>query len=111
MKIAVVGSRRIWVDIDRYIPKDITLLISGGAAGVDQLAETWAKEHGVPVQSIRPDYTRYGRAAPLVRNREIVKQAEMVIALWDGTSKGTKYTIDYARKQGVNTRVYLLEIP
>lgn len=111
MKIAVIGSRKIKVDIGRYIPQGITLLISGGAAGVDQLAERWAREHGVPVQSIRPDSIRYGRAAPLVRNREIVKQAEMVVALWDGASKGTKYTIDYAKKQGVRTQVYLLSIP
>lgn len=47
-----------------------------------------------------PDYKRFKRAAPIVRNKEIVNYADKVLAFWNGQSKGTKSTIDFARKKG-----------
>ena len=47
-----------------------------------------------------PDYDKYGKAAPLVRDRLIVDNSDCVLAFWDGKSRGTKYTLDYAREQG-----------
>jgi hypothetical protein len=48
MKIAVVGSRDLNVEIGKYIPSNITLLINGGAKGIDTLAELWADENNIP---------------------------------------------------------------
>ena len=40
MKVAVIGSRSIAnADLKRYIPPDATVIISGGAVGVDALAD------------------------------------------------------------------------
>jgi hypothetical protein len=36
---------------------------------------------------------------PLKRNHHIVDAADQLIAFWDEKSKGTKYTIDLARKK------------
>ncbi|MBE6585995.1 MAG: DUF2493 domain-containing protein [Ruminococcaceae bacterium] len=101
MKIAVVGSRNLTIEnFEDYIPAECTELISGGAKGIDTCARLWAEARGIPVTEFLPDYTRYGRGAPMVRNRMIVDAADRVIAFWDGTSKGTAYTVRYAEKQG-----------
>ena len=47
---------------------------------------------------LRSRYELYGRAAPLKRNEEMVTLCDAVLAIWDGASKGTKYTIDFAKK-------------
>lgn len=43
MKAAVVGSRSLFVDdIGKYIPGEVTEIISGGAKGIDECAEDFA---------------------------------------------------------------------
>ncbi len=79
---------------------EIAQVISGGAKGVDTLAARWAKENGKNLTEYKPDYKRYGIKAPLVRNREIVKRADIVFILWDGNSTGTIYTRAEALRQG-----------
>ena len=98
MKIAVIGSRSITVsDLDRYLAHG-TEIVSGGAKGVDACAASYAKEKGLRLTVFLPAYERFGRAAPIVRNREIVDYADRVIAFWDGHSKGTLSVIQYAEK-------------
>lgn len=101
MKVAVVGSRSITAyPLKEVLPAETTEIISGGARGVDTLAREYAQQHGIPLTEIRPDYARYGKGAPLRRNLEIIKRADMVIALWDGKSTGTAQVIAECRKQG-----------
>ena len=76
-----------------HIPLNASLLISGGACGVDTLAEQAARELCIPIQILRPDYRTHGRLAPLVRDDKIVQQADLVLAFWDGSSSGTAYTL------------------
>lgn len=105
--VAVIGSRGIkQVDLARYLPAETTMLVSGGAVGVDTLAEEYAHRHGLPIRIIRPDYAQYGRKAPLLRNKLIVDCADLVVAIWDGSSHGTAFTVNYARERGVPVRVY-----
>ena len=101
MKVLVVGSRSIKdLDLSPYIPREADLIISGGAQGIDALAELYADTHKISKWILRPNYATYGKAAPLRRNEQMVALADLVIVIWDGKSKGTKYTIDYAKKQG-----------
>lgn len=81
-------------------------LVSGGAMGVDRLAPTVALLLGVPCVELRPDYARYGRRAPLVRDLELVARADAVCAVWDGSSRGTAYTLRAARRAGKPIRAY-----
>ncbi|MBE6591397.1 MAG: DUF2493 domain-containing protein [Ruminococcaceae bacterium] len=98
MKIAVIGSRGIYnVDLSAYIGEDDEI-VSGGAVGVDRCAERYARENGLKLTVFFPNYKRYGRPAPLYRNQLIVDYADKVIAFWDGQSRGTMYTVEYARK-------------
>lgn len=106
MKVMVAGSRGLSVPIDKYMPPETTLIISGGAFGIDRCAEVYAKKMNIPIKIIRPDYKTHGKKAPLVRNEEMVDMADLVIAIWDGHSRGTKYTIDYAIKTNTRLRIY-----
>ncbi|MBR2970179.1 MAG: hypothetical protein IKC48_00035 [Clostridia bacterium] len=100
MKIAVVGSRSVTVaDMDRYISA-CDEIVSGGAVGVDSCAAEYAKKQGIKLTVFLPQYERYGRVAPIVRNKEIVDYADKIVAFWNGRSKGTLSVINYAKKIG-----------
>lgn len=106
MKIAIVGSRSIIdLDLDALVPPEATEILSGGARGVDTLARIWAESHGLPCTELLPDYARYGRGAPLKRNIALVQAADMVIAIWDGKSRGTAFTIAECERTGTPFRV------
>ena len=109
MKVAVIGSRGLKVDnLEKYLPKEVSEIISGGACGVDTSAREYALSHGLKLTEFLPEYSRYGRAAPLKRNTLIIENADIVLAFWDGKSRGTKSVIDACRKKGVSLAVYLL---
>ena len=100
MKVAVVGSRSVFAtDISMYI-SDGDEIVSGGAVGVDSCAAEYAKKNGLKLTVFLPQYERYGRAAPIARNKKIVDYADKIIAFWDGKSKGTLSVIKYAEKTG-----------
>lgn len=103
MIAAVVGSRTFTnyqMMITVLLNKGIKKIVSGGARGADKLAERFANEHGIPIEIIKPDWKKNGKAAGLIRNKDIVNKADVVFAFWDGQSKGTKHSIDLARKAG-----------
>ena len=60
----------------------------------------YAKENGIKLTELVPQYEQYGRAAPIVRNKEIVDYSDKIIAFWNGKSKGTLSVIKYAQKTG-----------
>ena len=101
MKLAVIGSRNLTdIDIDKYITADVEEIVSGGAVGVDRCAAEYARSKGLKLTEFLPEYERYGRAAPIVRNKQIVDYADKVIVFWNGASKGTQSVIEYAQKTG-----------
>lgn len=109
MKLLIVGSRSIKeFDLTPYIPVGVDTVISGGACGVDTLAEQFADSHHLSKYVIRPRYELYGRAAPLRRNEILVDMADAVLVIWDGRSRGTEYTIKYAQK--TNKPITLVQI-
>ena len=111
MKVAVIGSRNLTVsDIDKYIPVECKEIVSGGARGIDKCAEEYAKKKGLILTVFLPDYNKFGRGAPIVRNKQIVDYADKVIAFWDGSSRGTKSVIDYCQRIGKECRVILLAL-
>jgi len=100
MKIAIVGSRSIKIDdFGTYISNDDEI-VSGGAMGIDSCAAEYAKRNGLRLTVFLPEYDRYGKAAPIVRNKAIVDYSDKVIVFWDGSSKGTLSVIKYAEKIG-----------
>ena len=109
MRVAVIGSRGLQVnDLRKYIPGEVTEIISGGARGVDTSAREYAIEHGLKLTEYLPEYNKYGRSAPLKRNITIIENADLVLAFWDGSSKGTKYVIENCKKRNIPVQVYLI---
>ena len=127
MKIAIVGSRNfddynLLKSILKTYQQEATLIISGGAKGADQLAEQWSLEflNELPAV-IRPDWkdishtdaiikedgkgNKYDALAGLRRNKLIAQQADLIIAFWDGQSKGTKQIILYGQQIGKNVEI------
>lgn len=112
LRIAIVGSRE-YPNLDEVrqfvfeLERD-TVVITGGAAGVDNMALDTARYYRMPYEIYPPNWTRHGRSAGIVRNRTMVETADEVVAFWDGTSRGTKFTIDYAKQVGKPVRVFVL---
>ena len=101
MKLLIAGSRSIKeYDLEKHIPKGVSLIITGGAYGIDSLAEQYADVHRLSKYILRPRYSLYGRSAPLRRNEEMVEMADAVLIIWDGRSKGTQYALKYSEKMG-----------
>ena len=107
MKIAVVGSREInEINIEKYVTVNDEI-VSGGANGVDKIAAMYAIKNGIKLTEFLPKYNLYGRAAPIIRNKEIVDYADKVIVFWNGKSKGALSVIEYAKKIGKQCEVVL----
>ena len=99
MKLLIAGSRSITeFDLSPYVSYEVDTIISGGAGGIDSLAEKYADSHRISKYVLRPKYKLYGRSAPLKRNKEMIDMADAVLIIWDGLSKGTEYTLKYTEK-------------
>ena len=115
MKIGVVGSRTFsnypilegWLLnlLEIKMGKDEKVVISGGASGADTLAGKFVESNnakiyhpGLSLEVYLPDWNKNGKAAGFIRNQQIVDNSDIIVAFWDGKSKGTKDTIDKARR-------------
>lgn len=111
MNLAIIGSRTfndyelLKNEVDKYL-EDITCIISGGARGADSLGERYAKEHNIPIKIFYANWNLHGNKAGYLRNIDIIENAHIVIAFWDGTSKGTKHSIDLATSKNKNLIIH-----
>ena len=109
MRLAIIGSRDCPpIDIEgqlKYIPDTI---VSGGARGADTYAREFAQKHNLNLIEFLPEYDKYGRSAPLIRNKLIVENCDCLIAFWDGKSRGTKFTLDYAKQLGKPVKIVMI---
>ena len=111
MRVAVIGSRTFndYDEVKSVLSTlKITLLISGGAKGADSLGEKYAKENNIETKIFYPDWSKHGKKAGFLRNSDIINEAELIIAFWDKSSKGTKDSLDKALK--LNKRVLIISI-
>lgn len=108
MRVAVIGSRGLLVnDLGNYLPDRVVEIISGGAKGIDSYARAYALENGIRMIEFFPEYDKYGRSAPLKRNLKIIENADLVLAFWDGVSRGTEFVIDNCKQMGVPVKIFL----
>lgn len=107
MRVAVIGSRGLTVNnLEKYLPTETDEIISGGARGIDQCAKEYALSHGIKLTEFLPEYDKYGRTAPLIRNITIIKNSDIVLAFWDGKSRGTKFVIDKCHEMSVKVDIF-----
>ena len=117
-RVVVAGSRDFtdYTEAKEYIDFCISnirkeneiVIVSGGAKGADTLGEQYAEENGFNVERYLPDWEKYGRGAGIRRNKTMVEVSDYVICFWDGKSRGTKSTIDYARKLNKPLKVKII---
>ena len=126
MRIIVAGSRNfddysIVVDTlikffneNKMLAPDIAKveIVSGTARGADRLGERFAKEYGCELKQFPADWDKFGKPAGMIRNKEMALYASndsnkdgILIAFWDGLSRGTKAMIDIANKTGLEVIV------
>ena len=111
MKTIIAGSRGITplqtvINAVKASGFTVTEVVSGAARGVDQLGEQYGKQAGIPVKRFPAEWDKYGKSAGYRRNEDMADYADALIAVWDGTSKGTKHMIDTAHAKGLT--VYVL---
>lgn len=117
--IAIVGSREFknWEQlkrtVDSFIQSDDDEIVSGGAKGVDSMAQRYAKENGYDIQIKYPKYARYGRAATFIRNETIVRASDVVLAFYQNGrfgQGGTANSAGWAKKLGIELHEFEEEI-
>ena len=114
MRVAIVGSRdypdmnRVWQFVTQLAARrPDTIIVSGGARGVDTVAAAAGRLAGLTVEELLPDWNTYGIQAGFERNSEVVASVDAVVAFWDGVSRGTQDTIGKARAAGKKVQVIL----
>lgn len=106
MKVIIAGGRNyfnyeVLVEAIKESNLQISTVVSGGAKGVDALGERYAEEMNLQLNIYPADWETHGRSAGPIRNRKMAENAEALIALWDGESRGTKNMIETATKKGL----------
>lgn len=109
LKYGVVGSRE-FSDYD-YMKSilhwfEASCIISGAARGADRLAKKYADENSIKCVEFKPNWDKYGKKAGLIRNQQIVTASDAVIAFWDGTSPGTRHSLQLAKEMDKETFVF-----
>lgn len=99
MKVIIAGSRGVTnpAAVKKAIADSgftITEVVSGGARGVDRLGEDWALANNIPVKQFIPEWDERGRKAGIIRNLSMAEYADALVAIWDGSSPGTRHMID-----------------
>src|SRR5574343_841092 len=115
MRTIIAGSRDCFdeselmsaIDACGWVP---TVVISGAARGADRLGEQWSAKNMVPCERFPADWDRHGKSAGYRRNEQMAENAEALIALWDGESRGTKHMIDIARRKGLRVYVHITRL-
>lgn len=123
MRTIIAGSRSLDKPepIKRYLDSvramlrasnvEIAEVVCGCARGVDTIGEQWANENGIPVARFPADWDRNGRQAGPIRNLQMAKYADALIAIWDGKSRGTKNMLDLARRHKLFVWEISMDIP
>lgn len=132
-QVGVVGSREfsdLALVVEEVKELGDALVLSGGARGVDRIAEATAKRF----RSYRPFKDEWGdwhirvvdtledrtwtmrtfsgfAQAAHFRNDHIIRHADRLLIFWDGQSPGTKSIIDKVRKAGKDYTLFTTHEP
>lgn len=129
MRLIIAGSRSVkgpkGLEYVRKAIKDSgwtpTEIISGDAEGVDKLAQEIAEDDHIDLVIIPANWALYGKSAGYKRNQKMAWYAQLfkdseedklkggLVAVWDGSSSGTKHMIDIAREKDLPT--FVLTVP
>ena len=112
MRVAIVGSRHFGdparvVDYVKSLPARASI-ITGSASGVDAAATKAAREKGIPVQVVPASFEELADPSKsAARNQRLVDACDVLVAFWDGSSKGTRNTVERALDTGKEVHVFV----
>ena len=95
-------------DISSFIPDTTKVILFDGSKKIHNLIQEYTEKRLIPKLIYKPNYRRYGISGPKKRDEELVNNADMVVALWNGKSKKIKHIIDYARKEGKDIKIIII---
>ena len=103
--VCISGSRSFrnypkMEDVMKNFRRAPIAIVSGCARGADVVGEYWAQQHNIPVVRFPADWSKYGKSAGAIRNKQMVEYADEFIVFWDGESPGTKIMIDLIKASG-----------
>lgn len=107
-RVCICGSRTI-TDY-KYIEDMMILLqnnegikpaeiVSGTARGPDKLGETYAVKHNIKIKRFPADWKTFGLSAGYRRNVEMAEYSDIIVAFYDGKSKGTMHMINISKEK------------
>lgn len=108
LRIAVVGSRgfddykllsRV---LDNFFEGTHFTLVCGMARGADLLGFKYAKRRGWDIEEYPAKWDEHGKSAGYIRNELMSRVSDIVVAFWDGESKGTKHMITMSLENNCN---------
>lgn len=112
MKVIIAGGRDfngyelLKKYVDYYLSSQIEIeIVSGTANGADKLGEYYANENKYLLTQFPADWNKNGKSAGYIRNSEMAKYSDALIAFWNGNSKGTKHMIDIANNLNLKVKV------
>lgn len=110
MKVIIAGSRHyqhdeVWDDICDVVCNlkqwsNLTEIVSGGSKGVDQIGESFAMTFNFPLKQFPADWEGLGRKAGPIRNQQMADYADVLVAIWDGQSRGTMDMVNKMKAAG-----------
>jgi predicted Rossmann fold nucleotide-binding protein DprA/Smf involved in DNA uptake len=112
VRVAIVGSRRFSepgrvTDYVNALPQKASI-ITGSASGVDAAATKAARAKGIPVQVLPASFEEVADAAKsTARNQRLIDACDVLVAFWDGASKGTRATVERALDSGKEVHVFI----
>ena len=120
IRLAVIGSREGFlgdpgtfieklIEIEK-IKKEDLIIVSGGARGVDSLAEAWADRESIEKLIFPADWKGKGKGAGYIRNVDIIENSNLVLAIWNGESRGTLHSLILAKRKGLKIYLTLPEL-
>ena len=110
MNYAIIGSRTfqnyelLKIVCDKLVLSTDTI-ISGAARGADILGKQYAIERNLNYIEFPADWTKHGKRAGFIRNKDIIDNSHFVIAFWDGVSNGTKDSLNLAKLNKIPTLI------
>ncbi len=80
----------------------VSAVVSGTAKGADEFGERWAEQQRLEIVRYPADWATHGKRAGPMRNKDMADNAEGLVVVWDGESRGTESMIYLARLRGLN---------
>lgn len=112
MRVAIVGSRHFSEPerVAEYVnglPARASI-VTGSASGVDAAATRAARARGLAVRVMPASFEELkDESRSAARNQKLIDACDVLVAFWDGSSTGTRATVERALDSGKEVHVFV----